>query len=103
MRFGAIWYDITYDTFWRVNDFGSLKYSRIVGMSVYICGQRYITVPHQILCCSDVNSFFLQVSTICMPQIIWDKIIRQRKRCYKLISIVIRHFVRGGKPRISLN
>ena len=38
VRFGAIWYDITYDTFWRVNDFSCLKYSRIVRMSVYICG-----------------------------------------------------------------
>ena len=84
---GRLRWDTQRDTLCYIYQFCGFEYSRIISVRIDVCCQGNIRMPHQILRCSYINSLFLQVSTICMPQIIWDKIIRQRIRRYELISI----------------
>ena len=56
-------------------------------MCINIRRQFNRRMPHEVLCGSDIHTFFAQIRAVSVPETIGDKIIRQRVRRYQLIPV----------------
>ena len=58
-------------------------------MSIDICCDGYITVAHETLSCSDINTGLTQICAVCMTQTVRNEIIRKRKRRHESVPIYL--------------
>ena len=58
-------------------------------MSIDICCDGYITVAHETLSRSDINTGLTQIRAVCMTQTVRNEIIRKRKRRHESIPIYL--------------